>query len=100
MPNSLADKVIIVTGGGSGIGRSAALLMARRGARVMIADIDVQAAEHTAADIKSAGGESSFVRTERSRRSAGWTALSTTPGSWKTAAPMSPVTPWTSGTGS
>ena len=69
MPNSLADKVIIVTGGGSGIGRSAALLMARRGARVMIADIDVQAAEHTAVDIRAQGGESSFVRTDVSQES-------------------------------
>ena len=49
---------MIVTGGGSGIGKSAVILLAREGAKIMIADIDEQA-----------GQETSFVRTDMSRES-------------------------------
>ena len=47
----LADKVCIVTGAGSGIGRASALLFAAEGARVVAADIDDAAAAETAASI-------------------------------------------------
>lgn len=67
MSGALADKVVIVTGGGSGIGKSAALLLAREGARVMIADIDEQAGNETAALIRSEGGDAGFIRTDVSR---------------------------------
>ena len=69
MPNTLAGKVAIVTGGGSGIGKSAVMLLAREGAKVMIADIDEQAGQETASLIRSQGGESGFVRTDVSRES-------------------------------
>ena len=43
----LAGKVCIITGAGSGIGRASALLFAREGARVIVADIDLDAARET-----------------------------------------------------
>ncbi|MFG3531000.1 SDR family NAD(P)-dependent oxidoreductase [Streptomyces sp. NPDC047917] len=53
----LKDKVAVITGAGSGIGRSAAELMSRQGARVVVADHNTQAAEETAAIIEAAGGQ-------------------------------------------
>jgi NAD(P)-dependent dehydrogenase (short-subunit alcohol dehydrogenase family) len=47
-----------------GIGRACALVMAARGARVFIADIDVEAGEATRAEIETIGGVSHFVRTD------------------------------------
>ena len=46
----LQDKVVLVTGAGAGIGRAIALAMAAEGASVAAADIDLAAAERTAAD--------------------------------------------------
>ena len=52
----LKDRVAIVTGAGSGIGRAGALIMAREGAHVIVADIDLANAEETASQIAAAGG--------------------------------------------
>jgi NAD(P)-dependent dehydrogenase (short-subunit alcohol dehydrogenase family) len=52
----LSDRVVVVTGAGSGIGRAIALLFARRGARVAALDRDVVAAEATVHAIAAAGG--------------------------------------------
>ncbi|MFJ9680665.1 SDR family NAD(P)-dependent oxidoreductase [Streptomyces sp. NPDC101194] len=52
----LKDKVAVITGAGSGIGRSAAELMSRQGARVVVADHNARAAEETAGIIAAAGG--------------------------------------------
>jgi len=52
----LKDRVAIVTGAGSGIGRAGALIMAREGAHVIVADIDSANAEETASQIAKAGG--------------------------------------------
>ena len=52
-----AGKVALVTGGGDGIGRAAALLFARRGARVVVTDVNRETAEATAAHIRQAGGQ-------------------------------------------
>jgi 3-oxoacyl-[acyl-carrier protein] reductase len=57
----LKDKVIIVTGGGVGIGRAYSLGLAREGARVIVADIQVDAAEKVAGEIKEAGGQAMSV---------------------------------------
>jgi NAD(P)-dependent dehydrogenase (short-subunit alcohol dehydrogenase family) len=51
----LADQTAIVTGGGSGIGRAIALRLAAEGARVLIGDLDADAAQQTA-DTATAGG--------------------------------------------
>ena len=51
----LADRVCVVTGGGSGIGRATCLLFAREGARVVVADRNGPAAEATAADARGLG---------------------------------------------
>jgi NAD(P)-dependent dehydrogenase (short-subunit alcohol dehydrogenase family) len=60
----LADKVCVITGAGSGMGRVAAELFAREGAKVVVADFDEQAAAVTTAAIQEAGGEASFVRVD------------------------------------
>lgn len=52
----VARKVALVTGGGSGIGRATGLLLGRRGAAVLVADIDPDSAESVAAEIVAAGG--------------------------------------------
>lgn len=53
----LTDRSIIVTGAGSGIGRSAALAIAAEGGRLIVADINAAAAEATAAAIRTGGGQ-------------------------------------------
>ena len=56
MTDRLKDKVCIITGIGSGMGRAAALLFAKEGAKVVGCDINVAAAEATVAAVRSAGG--------------------------------------------
>jgi 3-hydroxybutyrate dehydrogenase len=53
----LKDRVAIVTGAASGIGREIAMIYAREGAKVAIADLNQKAADATAADIKAVGGK-------------------------------------------
>ncbi len=55
------DKVIIVTGGGSGIGRAACIRFAREGGQVIIADRDPLGGAETAKLITDAGGKAEFV---------------------------------------
>lgn len=65
--NTLKDKIALITGGASGIGRATALLFAREGAAVVIADIDAQAGEAVAREIESAGGKSLFIACDVTR---------------------------------
>jgi NAD(P)-dependent dehydrogenase (short-subunit alcohol dehydrogenase family) len=59
---SLKDKVAVVTGGGGGIGSAAALVLAERGAMVVVADLNGEAAEQIAAEIRAKGGSALAVR--------------------------------------
>ena len=56
MEISMAGRVALVTGGGGGMGRETALLLAGAGARVAVCDIDGDAAARTGAEIEAAGG--------------------------------------------
>src|SRR5580698_1221395 len=61
MAGTLEGKVILVTGGGSGIGRATSLLLAKQGAKVMIADYAPESAERTVKAIKESGGDASCM---------------------------------------
>lgn len=63
----LQGKVGLITGAGMGIGRSTALLFAREGAKVIVADIDIKGGEETAQMINKDGGQSIFVNTDVSK---------------------------------
>ena len=61
------DKVALVTGAGSGIGRASALAFAREGAKVVVADVSARGGEETVQLIKAADGEAIFVMTDVSK---------------------------------
>jgi NAD(P)-dependent dehydrogenase (short-subunit alcohol dehydrogenase family) len=60
----LADKVALITGAGSGMGRVAAQMFAAEGAKVVVADFDEAAGSETAESVKQSGGDASFVRAD------------------------------------
>lgn len=62
-------KVAIVTGAGMGLGRAAALMLAKEGARVVATDIKEEAGRETAEAIIEAGGEAMFIRHDVSNES-------------------------------
>lgn len=61
---SFEDTTAVITGAGSGIGRTTALEFADRGADVVVADVDVEGGEGTASRIEDAGGDAVFVETD------------------------------------
>ena len=58
------DKVAVITGGAGGVGRAIGLALAREGAKIVVADIEVAAMEQTVADIKALGGEAIGVHAD------------------------------------
>ncbi|MBF0204125.1 MAG: SDR family oxidoreductase [Desulfamplus sp.] len=57
MEKMLENKIAIITGSGRGIGKAAALMLAKSGAKVVVSDIDPEPAQETVSEIKNAGGE-------------------------------------------
>ncbi|WP_333563828.1 SDR family NAD(P)-dependent oxidoreductase [Nocardiopsis endophytica] len=68
MRTGLEGKSTVVTGGGSGIGRAAALRFAEEGARVLIADIAAEAAEKAAEEVRALGAPAEAVVGDLSRQ--------------------------------
>jgi NAD(P)-dependent dehydrogenase (short-subunit alcohol dehydrogenase family) len=62
-----AGKVALITGGGNGIGRAAALAFAGRGAKVVVVDRDHASGEGTAGSIRQQGGDARFVAADVTR---------------------------------
>lgn len=60
----LKDRVAIVTGGGRNIGKAIVLALAREGADIVIADIDMEAAERTSQEVREISRRSIFVKTD------------------------------------
>ena len=67
MPGLLQGKTALITGASSGIGRAAALVCAREGARVLVADVTEEAGAETVKLIRDTGGEATFARCDVSR---------------------------------
>ena len=60
----LEDKVALITGAGSGMGRVAAQMFSAEGARVVVAEFDERTGAETVEMVKARGGEASFVKTD------------------------------------
>jgi len=63
----LRDKVALITGGGSGIGRESALLFAAEGAAIVVVDVSEAGGRETVAQVEARGGKAVFVRADISK---------------------------------
>lgn len=61
---NLKDKVVVITGAGSGIGKASALLFGTHGAKVVVSDINLEAAQKVSQEIIGAGGTAKPQRTD------------------------------------
>lgn len=68
MGETLAGKVALVTGGGSGIGRATAVLFANEGAKVVIANRNAEKGNETVKLIKASDGQAIFIQTDVSKK--------------------------------
>jgi NAD(P)-dependent dehydrogenase (short-subunit alcohol dehydrogenase family) len=60
----LEDQVVIITGGALGIGKAFALAMAKEGARIVIADLDLDASKAAAGELRQHGGKALPLRVD------------------------------------
>ena len=67
MEKLLEKKVAIITGAGSGIGKAAAVLFAKEGAKVVVSDISEKNGTSVVEEIKKSGGEAFFVKADSSK---------------------------------
>jgi 3-oxoacyl-[acyl-carrier protein] reductase len=65
---SFKDKVAIVTGAASGIGKSCALSFAEKGAKVVVVDLNKRGAEETNLEIQTKGGKAIFIKADVSKK--------------------------------
>jgi len=65
----LSDKVALITGGGSGIGRESALLFAAEGAAIVVVDVEDAGGKETVAAITTRGGRATYVHADVSKAS-------------------------------
>ena len=63
----LENKVAIITGAGSGIGKAAAVLFAKEGAKVVVSDISEANGKSAVEEIKKSGGEAFFIKADSSK---------------------------------
>jgi hypothetical protein len=63
----LQDKVAVITGGGSGIGRASSMMFASQGAAVVVADLNQEAGMETVQLIHEQGGHAVFIKTDVSK---------------------------------
>lgn len=78
----LRDRVALVTGAGSGIGRAAAILFAQEGARVAVVDLREGSAKETAEAIERSGGQALPLRADVSRGADNEAAVAATVARW------------------